>query len=75
MQTIRLRILPFAGTTEPPEPVQALLAAIDDYIAATRAMRSSDLGSLQAAGEARGKLHQATRRVVMWAKYGVVEEK
>jgi hypothetical protein len=70
---VRLRFIPFSGQTEVPEPVTALLAAVEGYVAAIRAMSSGDLNSQRAAGEAGGKLHQATRRVVMWAKYGVGE--
>lgn len=65
----KLEIVPFAGRDVPP-PVQALIDAVMAYVEAHAAMRGQDLMSLQRAAAAQGEMHRATRRLVMWAKYG-----
>lgn len=67
---VRLEIVPFAGR-DVPEPVQALLDAVAAYLAAHDEVKGQELASLQRAAAAQGEMHRATRRLVMWAKYGV----
>lgn len=65
----KLEIIPFAGK-DVPAPVQALIDAVMAYVEAHAAMKGQDLTSLQRAAAAQGEMHRATRRLVMWAKYG-----
>lgn len=65
----KLEIIPFAGK-DVPGPVQALIDAVMAYVDAHAAMKGQDLMSLQRAAAAQGEMHRATRRLVMWAKYG-----
>ena len=67
---VRLEIVPFAGK-DVPEPVQALLDAVAAYLEAHTEMKGQDLLSLQRAAAAQGEMHRATRRLIMWVKYGV----
>jgi hypothetical protein len=62
--------MPFSGR-DTPAPVQALLDAMQAYIEAAGTVRGAELSTLKSVGDARGELHRATRRLVMWAKYGV----
>jgi len=67
---VRLEIIPYAGQ-DVPAPVQALLDAVAGFVEASRDMQGQDLMSLQRAAAAQGEMHRATRRLVMWAKYGI----
>lgn len=70
---VRVVPVPFSGR-DTPAPVQAVIDAMNAYIEAATARRGAELSELQAAGELRGELHRATRRMIMWAKYGIEPE-
>ena len=67
---VRVGPIPFAGR-DTPAPVQAVLNAMNAFIEASSARPGAELAKLKAIGELRGDLHRATRRMIMWAKYGV----
>jgi hypothetical protein len=71
---VRPTPVPFSGQ-DTPKPVQALLDAMNAYIEAAKRTSGAELGTLQSVGDARGELHRATRRLVMWAKYGVASNR
>ena len=65
---VRTVPVPFSGQ-DTPAPVQAVLDAMQAYIDATAISKGAGLTKLKSVGDARGELHRATRRLIMWAKY------
>jgi hypothetical protein len=67
---VQIKPVPFAGR-DTPAPVQAVIDAMNAFIEAASARQGAELSELKAVGELRGDLHRATRRMIMWAKYGI----
>lgn len=70
---VRPEVVPYAGR-DTPAPVRAVIDAMNAYIEATGKHRGAELSELKSVGDLRGELHRATRRLIMWAKYGVEPE-